>query len=355
MKRVFVVLLFGLILLYAHEGYDTYLSAYHSKERITGILSDIATEVTAIPLQPADGKTIEKARDIKKEGNDLFLISDDMLYRYNKDGRFICRITDSEEMKVAGYLINPGNEELIVLGNTNDVFYYNYNGDLIEKKKLENELPDRRILSVSLHNNRIFSVEENCYLNPDTQEVLVEKELVTYDTSFQRTGSRKLAFVDFGRARYITSFSQPQLCVNPDTGALYVYNPPKTDDFLLQDTLRLTFSWNQYAGTAYERQTIPVLPVRPAGRFRISSSSRFDDDEMNFTFCYDTQTHAYRNIGKGFTDDYYNTGLISDLKAMDIENQTFCFTQSGEAVKEIFPDHTHSGSTVVFIVKMKEA
>jgi hypothetical protein len=331
------------------------LSAYHIKERITGILSDIAKEVTAIPLQSADGKTIEKVRDIKKEGNNLFLISDDILYRYYKNGRFICRITGREEMKVAGYLIDPVKNELIVLVNTNDVFYYSYDGNLIEKKKLENGLPHRRILSMSLHNNRIFSVEENSYLHPDTQEILLEKELVTYDTSFQKTGSQKLTFVDFGHARYLTAFSQPQLCVNPDTGALFVYNPPKIDEFLPQDTLRLTFSWEQYVETAYKQQTIPVVPVRPAGRFWISSSSRFEDDGMNFTFCYDTRTHAHKKIEKGFTDDYYKTGLISDLKAMDIDNQTFCFTQSGEVVKEIFPDRDHFGNAVVFIVKIKEA
>lgn len=125
MKRIFIILLFGMILLYAREGYQTYLSAYHIKERITGILSDMAKEVTAIPLQPANGKAIEKVRDIKEEGNNLFLISDDMLYRYNKNGRFLCRITDREEMKVAGYLIDPLKSELIVLGNANDIYYYN--------------------------------------------------------------------------------------------------------------------------------------------------------------------------------------------------------------------------------------
>lgn len=354
MKRAFVILLLGMVLLYAREGYDTYLSAYHIKERITGILSDIAKEVTAIPLQSADGKAIGKVRDIRKDGNNLFLISENMLYRYNKDGQFICRITDQEDVKVAGYLIDPVKNELIVLGNTDDIFYYSYNGDLIEKKKLESNLPNRRILSMSLHNNRILSMEENSYVYPDTQEIFVEKELVTYDTSFQKIESRKLTFVDLGRAQYLMALTQPELCINPDTGELFVYNPPKEHEYLLQDTLRLTLSWDQCTEAAYKRQAVPVVPVRPAGRFRISSSSRFDDEKMNFTFCYDTHTREHRKLEKGFTDDFYETGTISNLQAMDLYNRTFCFSQSGEVTKKAFPDSYNSGNAVVFVVEMKE-
>jgi len=355
MKRAFVILFLGLIVLYAREGYDTYFSAYHIKERITGILSDIAKEVTAIPLQSANGKVMEKVRDIKKEGNELFLISEDILYHYNKDGQFICQVTDPKSLKVAGYLVDPVKNELIVLGNTDDIFYYSYNGDLIEKRKLTSNLPNRRILSMSLHNNRILSMEENCYVHPDTQEIFVEKELVTYDTSFQKIESQKLAFADLGRTQYQLALTQPQLCVDQDTGHLFVYNAPKEHEYLLQDTLRLTSSWDQYKRIAYTQENIPVIPVRPLGRFWFSSCSGFEDEEMNFTFCYDSQSHEHKKLKDGFTDDYYKTGTISNLQAMDLYSQTFCFTQSGEVTKKAFPDNYNSGNAVVFIVKMKEA
>lgn len=356
MKRTFVVLLFAIIVLYAREGYDTYLSAYHIKERITGILSDIAREVTAIPLQSANGKVIEKVRDIKRDRNELFLISEDVLYHYNKEGRFICRITDPESIKVAGYLVNPVKNELIVLGNTDDIFYYSYNGELIEKKKLTGNLPNRRILSMSLHKDRILSMEENCYVHPDTQEIFVEKELVTYDTSFQKIESQKLAFVDMGRTQYQLALAAgPQLCIDPDSGRLFVYSAPKEQAYLLQDTLRLTSSWGQYIGMADRQQPIPVIPVRPLGRFWFSSCSGFEDEEMNFTFCYDSRSHEHKKLKEGFADDFYQTGTISNLQAMDLYSRTFCFTQSGEVTKKAFPDHYNSGNAVVFIVEMKEA
>lgn len=355
MKRAFVILFFGLIVLYAHEGYNTWFSANHIKERITGILSDIAREVTAIPLQSANGKPMDKVRDIKKDRNELFLISEDVLYHYNKEGRFICQVTDPGSIKVAGYLVNPAKNELIVLGNADDIFYYTYDGDLIEKKKLVNNLPERRILSMSLHNNQILSMEENCYVNPDTQEIFVEKELVTYDTSFQKIESHKLAFADLGRTQYLLALAQPQLCIDPDTGQLLVYNSPKEHEYLLQDTLRLSSSLNQNKRIIDEEESIPVVPVRPLGRFWFSSASGFEDEEMNFTFCYDRQTHEHKKLKEGFADDFYQTGTISNLQAMDLYSQTFCFAQSGEGTKKAFPDNYHSGNAVVFIVKMKNA
>ncbi|MDF9831281.1 6-bladed beta-propeller [Parabacteroides sp. PF5-6] len=354
MKRAFVILLFGMIVLYAREGYDTWFSANHIKERITGILSDIAKEVTAIPLQSANGKPMEKVRDIKKDRNELFLISEDILYHYNKDGRFVCQVTDPGSIKVAGYLVNPAKSELIVLGNVDDIFYYTYEGELIETKKLVSNLPDRRILSMALHNNRILSMEENTYVHPDTQEVWVEKELVTYDTSFQKIESHKLAFADLGRTQYLLTLSQPQLCIDPDTGQLLVYNSPKDHEYLLQDTLRLASSLKQNK-KIIDEERIPVVPIRPLGRFWFSSSSNPEDETMNFTFCYDRQTQAHKKLKDGFADDFYETGTVANLQAMDLYSQTFCFTQSGEGTKKAFPDNYHSGNAVVFIVKMKEA
>lgn len=351
MKRTFLLLAVVLVVLYAREGYNTYLSAFQIKERISGILSDVAQEVTAIPLQSAHGKTMDKVRDIKKERNNLFLISEDVLYRYQTDGRFVCQVTDTQQIKVAGYLIDPVRNELIVLGNTNDVFYYSYAGELIEQKKLLKNSDDRRILSMALQQNKILSLEENTYVHPDTQEVVVEKELVTYDTFFQKIDSHKLVFADLGRAQYLFALTHPQLCMDADSGHLYVYNPPAEADHLLKDTLLIASSWNR--NMRAKQENVPVVPVRPVGRFWLSSYSGFENEEMNYTFCYDSKTQAHGMLKDGFVDDFYQTGAIADLHTMALDSQTLYFTRSGEATKKAFPDA--SGNAVVFIVTMKEA
>lgn len=350
MKRTFTLLLLAIVILYVREGYNTYHAAFHLEEKMTGKLSDIAKEVTAIPLQPANGQKIQEVRNVQWEKNNLFLISENILYRFSKEGRFICRITQPEDIEVAGYLINPIEQELIVMGNANDLFYYTFDGDLIGQKRMEGSIPNRRILSMSLHNNRILSMEENCYINPDTQEVLVEKELVAYDTSFRRIESHKLASVDLGRSRYFLNLSQPQLCVNPDTGKIFVYSPSREPEYLLQDTLLLTASWDRLMQTTWYDQSVPVVPIRPVGRFWFSSYAQAMDETENYMFCYDTKTCQHKTLMEGFEDDFYQTGIIQDLQAMDIYNQSFCFVQSGKTIKKAFP--AQSGNAVVFIVSV---
>ena len=101
-----------------------------------GELSEIAKEVVAIPLESVTGTPIKEVRDLYKEGDNLFLISRDILYRFNRKGEFICRITNPKEIRVAGYMVDEVNRQLIVLGNINDIHYYDYEGNLLSKKKL---------------------------------------------------------------------------------------------------------------------------------------------------------------------------------------------------------------------------
>ena len=96
----------GIILLACgKQAYDLFISPSASRDYPKGNLSDIADEVIAIPLR----YDIKDAKCIRKEGNDLFLINDEILYRFNRNGELICRITNPEEIHVAGYVIDPAN------------------------------------------------------------------------------------------------------------------------------------------------------------------------------------------------------------------------------------------------------
>ena len=85
----------------------------------------------------AEGFPIQDAHDMHEEGENLFVVSQKTLYRFNREGDFICQITQSDEIEVAGYLVDAVKEQLIVLGNVNDIYYYTFDGQLLLKKKLK--------------------------------------------------------------------------------------------------------------------------------------------------------------------------------------------------------------------------
>ena len=142
MKRTFTYLLLLVLLVCGKQAYNLLISNESIRSNPTGALSDIADEVIAIPLQDSGTHSIKEAKYIRQEGDNLFLISNETLYRFNRKGEFICRITHPDDIRVAGYVVNPANQQLIVLGNTDDIFYYSFNGDLLTRKKLKCDLPE---------------------------------------------------------------------------------------------------------------------------------------------------------------------------------------------------------------------
>ena len=144
MKRTFTYLLLLVLLVCGKQAYNLLISNEPIRSNLTGALSDIADEVIAIPLQDSGTHSIKEAKYIRQEGDNLFLISNETLYRFNRKGEFICRITHPDDIRVAGYVVNPANQQLIVLGNTDDIFYYSFNGDLLTRKKLKCDLPENR-------------------------------------------------------------------------------------------------------------------------------------------------------------------------------------------------------------------
>lgn len=185
MKRTFTYLLLLVLLVCGKQAYNLLISNEPIRSNLTGALSDIADEVIAIPLQDSGTHSIKEAKYIRQEGDNLFLISNETLYRFNRKGEFICRITHPDDIRVAGYVVNPANQQLIVLGNTDDIFYYSFNGDLLTRKKLKCDLPENRhMLSISMHNNRIFTTEECVHGDTAGQTATIEKQIVEYDSSF---------------------------------------------------------------------------------------------------------------------------------------------------------------------------
>ena len=222
MKRTFTYLLLLVLLVCGKQAYNLLISNESIRSNPTGALSDIADEVIAIPLQDSGTHSIKEAKYIRQEGDNLFLISNETLYRFNRKGEFICRITHPDDIRVAGYVVNPANQQLIVLGNTDDIFYYSFNGDLLTRKKLKCDLPENRhMLSISMHNNRIFTTEECVHGDTAGQTATIEKQIVEYDSSFHKLQSHTIRPVDLERSACPIGCLAPEVAVEPGSGTVY--------------------------------------------------------------------------------------------------------------------------------------
>ena len=328
MKRTCTILLTILTIFCLKQGYDLFTDKNSIESPVSGNLSDIAEEVIAIPLETANGIRIQKARNIRQQGQDLFLISNDILYRFNRNGKFICRITNPHDIKVAGYVINPAQHQLIVLGNTNDIFYYSFGGKLLCKKKLKSDLSDHRMLSATMYKNHVWSVEEKVKQKDTLSNTpYVEHEVVQYDTSFHKIGSKKLVHANLDRPQYAPACFSPQLSVEKETDELYAYEASPSSEYLIRDSLYIRKT-RENKNSSYNNREITLFPVRFGKRIWISSYQSSKNDDHNYTFCYDTLQNKLWQVKGGLIDNFYQTGKIADLQTFDLYGNNYCFYTS---------------------------
>lgn len=165
MKQIGLLLLAVVGAFCAWQLYNIYVSNPEEKIYASDVLPDASEETLTIPLNTPDEYTITKARSVQKDGHNLFLISDETLFRFSRQGDFVCRITDPKDIRVAGYVVNQAKEQLIVLGNNDDIFYYSYDGKLLGKKKLKSDFSDARVLSMSMSGHSTPKTERHPIYN----------------------------------------------------------------------------------------------------------------------------------------------------------------------------------------------
>lgn len=351
MKKTCLLILILIACNCLQKGYETISSAASPTSHTYASLSDIAEEVVAIPLQGSGKEAIKNAKNVRQEGNDIFLISNETLYRFNRKGDFVCRITERDSMRVAGYVVNPVKKQLIVLGNTNDIFYYSYDGELEDKKKLTDDFSDRRMMSIALHKERIWTTEEYEKTDSSLHTVQLERHVVEYDTSFRRLDTHPLVQADLGRELYPSECFTPRLSVFPDSGQLYASLPATEPELLLRDSLFLKGKESSQTGEL--ANSIPLFPLRFGSRLWLSTHHSATDPKLNYFFCYDSATGESWHTATGLDDNFYQTGTLSALEPIDIYNRAYCFCRSGRELQTAFPESAATESSVLFIVKLK--
>lgn len=342
MKRAFSLLLVLFFVLYGKLGYDLFAEHSILSSSTTGSLSDIAKAVTAIPLRTSGTCTIERARSVQKEGDNLFLISDDVLYRFDTSGKLICSITDPAVITVAGYLIDPLQRRLIVMGNEADVHFYSFTGELLADKKLKEDESRRRIHTAALFNNRIWTTEEYARFDKDTQTYYIERQVVEYDSSFQKLQSHHLVSADLYNTQSSLYPCTYELGVSPDTGCIYAYTPAIDPSTLLRDTLLLKRQQTMHAEKRFE-EDITVYPLRFGQRYWLSAYQDPVDPSRYYTFCFDQDTCKSWHIEGGFKDNFYHTGAVRQLQPIDVYSNSYYFCKPGN----------ESENAVIFIVELK--
>ncbi|MDR0749827.1 MAG: 6-bladed beta-propeller [Tannerellaceae bacterium] len=323
MKRAFLVLTLLMIALYGRLGYELFTDDLLPGSSLRGSLSDIAETVTAIPLQPVAGEPVDEINCLRREKDNLFLVSNRTLYRFHASGTFICRITNPGVIQVAGYVIDAAAQRLIVLGNEDDIHYYSFTGELLDRKKITgNEF--HRIHSILMHDNYIWTAEENVRFDPSTGQYLVEKQAVKYDSSFQKAEAYELSPASLSGNPSCSFFLQLELAIAADSGNVYACSPPFTPGYLLQDSLLLR-SRRFTAGAA----KVSVYPLRFGSRYWLSCYHNPADPAHDYTFCFDSDSGKSWQVAGGFNDDFYHTGRVSRLQALDAFSNSYYYSKPG--------------------------
>ena len=351
MKRCFLFLLLCFIALYTKEGVDNYLE-YTQKQDITlTCLSDIADQVTAIPLKTGNRALLSGAKDFKRHDGHLFLINKKQLLHFDMQGNFQNAITcnnplSNDRVRVKDYVIDPIARQLIVLDEDAMLHYYTFEGGKLGSMPFPRQMQPQKIGKLAFHQGDVWTTIDRINRNAKGEWCL-EQWLYRFDTAFTIVEARKLEMTDLGRMA-INYVLNPEPAVTDER--LYIQSAAPNPDYLPEDTLYLLSRNKLQIPEGFDE----ILPLRIGARFLISCEFNPGNPTDNYLFCHDKKKHRSYTLKTGLTDNFYNTGQVPDLQAMDLNSQTFCFLRSGKSLQEAFPAYGEDETgAVLFIVRLK--
>ncbi len=318
MKRAFLLLVLVMTSYYEYEAYQVYKRLSPLVCLTHGFLSDIAHRVTPLMLDTNGQEPIRKPSKVRSEGERIYLVSEYTLHCFEKNGKYLGRITQPEEIRVADYMIDPVYGYLIVLGYEEDVYYYTLDGLLKYKTNFPADERGGRLKTIACYDNRIWAMKEI----EETETGRIQHLVVEYDLLFTELNTHSLGYADTGRERPLFACPDPVFSVAPDTGELYIYSPAHTPQYLLRDTLYIR-QHRPLAGM-YATADISVYPVRVGGRFYLSSS--LSVGEREYFYCYDQETNRCWELPDGITDDLHHNGQIRHFHPMDLAGEQYWYT-----------------------------
>ena len=346
MKKLPLLLFFTAIISCVHREKVAYTSG---ESDATDSLSEISQMITAIPLETNSQCRLSKLKQVKQANSTIFIWSGNDIYRFNRKGVFINRITRNTHYPVRHFTVDPDNQHVIVLDTLNLVHYYSFDGNFLYTEDAEAGLPGQTILDITYHDHYLWAVTENI-----TVDHYIEKWMYKLDLSFRPLEGIRLAARNTGRFTPEGSFSSELYVADQK---VYVYSPSSVRETILTDSLHListglcdqeTLFPFRKNGADFPAYTIPFLLGK---RYLIASYQTNESESANYLFCFDRKTNKAFNLN-GFNDDFYKTGIVKDLQPLDPYSQEYYFYKSGKSVSVSFPERDEKANPVLFFVKL---
>ena len=322
------------------------------EETAEASLSEIAEHVVAIPLETNERCRMGPVDAVKRAGSEFFMLSNRMLYRFDRTGRFLSRIASDRDGRcsaIRDFAVDPQRRQVVAIDTCGHALFFTYDGTLVRRKALA-EKPWQSLLKIAYHDGHFWATAEQCATSASGGERKIEKWLYRLDASFDVVNGTPLYDVDLKRF-HLSSHFDPELCVSPH--GLYAYTASYEPEKLLADTLAL-IDGNRlekilHASTDHP---VPMLPFRIGQRFLMASNGK-NGDESRYFYCYDQLEQRAFCLKNGFTDDFYQAGHLPYLQALDVYGSEFCYCRSGQAVSRLCPERAATDNPVLFVVRLK--
>ena len=206
MRKTFNLLFICLIALYGWIGYQVIHTTDLPQCQPEGSLSDVAEEVIAIPLKTNGHCSLNKIKMIKRDREDIFLVSDRQLYHFNSSGQFLGQITahlpgTRQPVELVDYAVDPVHDRLVVIGTGHEVYYYDYDGQLLFQSILPQDASWKTFGHMAYYNNHLWTTID--LVNSENKQApSIEQWLYKFDLYFNEVGKRKLDVADFADTLY---------------------------------------------------------------------------------------------------------------------------------------------------------
>ncbi|MDR0843747.1 MAG: hypothetical protein LBN71_00860, partial [Tannerella sp.] len=234
----------------------------------------------------------------------------------------------------------------IVSDSLQQLHYYAFDGTELYSKDITTGYPWQTLLNLAYYDHALWAVTENL-----TDENRYEKWLYKLDTDFQLLTGVKLANADLGRFHLDGCLSPELMVMNK---GLYVYSPSPFRETILADTLYLVASGQLTRFPSLQtggENPVYTVPLHVNERFMITSYQANVSEKENYLFCYDRRSDKVYDQN-GLKDDFYQTGVVGDLQALDIHSREYYFYKSGKDIAASFPKRSENDNPVLFFVKL---
>jgi len=309
---------------------------------VTECLSAIADRVTAVPLETNAVCRIGKPEKVVCAYNHVFVLCRNIIYRFNRNGDFQNKISVGLDKLIHDFTVNPDQEQLIVLDNFRQIHFFAFNGIRQTKQDLSVLTDGHTLQRMTYYSHSLWFTYER--ISPEN---IFENGLLCFDPACQDVEDISLSEIDLGRRSLHRHFT-PEFAVAENKP--YVYSPFAGKNHILKDTLYL-LAHGQFDGDNHSEKPAHIYPVRIGNRYLIASYRESMAEESNFLFIFDRNNHTSFNL-TGLDDDFFQTGVVTDLQPLNPNGSEYYFYKTGESAKKPFPERDEQANPVLFFVRL---